>query len=135
MSIEVIKVVVSLVSFGIAASLCAVTETLKEFFDRSIFKDLNQEFWNPQISWRNKWKDGDITKGEKFFGSSTFLSLFTDGWHLCKFLFILFLIISIVSALSVLGVIFTAWYGYIVVSIIYSFVWFVGFEFTYRNLK
>lgn len=42
------------------------------------------KWWNPQLSWVNKYKDGDITKGEKFFGSSTFLVWLTDGIHLIK---------------------------------------------------
>ncbi len=42
------------------------------------------KFWNPENSWRNKWKDGDPFNGEKFFLSSTVLVFLTDGWHLLK---------------------------------------------------
>jgi hypothetical protein len=43
-------------------------------------------FWNPTISWRNKWKNGNKEDGEDYWGSSTFFVWRTDGWHLCKFL-------------------------------------------------
>lgn len=44
------------------------------------------QFLQPASSWRNKWKDGDPLKGEKFWQSSRLLVFTTDGWHLCKFL-------------------------------------------------
>jgi hypothetical protein len=43
------------------------------------------EWFNPSISWRNKWKNGDFMQGEKFKWSSTFLVWLTDGWHNFKF--------------------------------------------------
>lgn len=48
----------------------------------------NPEFWNHQISWRNKWKYGDKANGERFLFSSTLLVAFTDGWHLLQFILI-----------------------------------------------
>ena len=42
----------------------------------------NSKFWNPDLSWQNKWKNGDPSQGEKFPGSSTIFVTFTDGWHL-----------------------------------------------------
>lgn len=42
------------------------------------------KFWNPDLSWKNKWKNGDRLQGEKFFGSSTIFVCFTDCWHLCN---------------------------------------------------
>lgn len=41
-------------------------------------------FWNPKLSWKNKWKNGKKEEGEKFFLSSTILVFLTDGWHLMK---------------------------------------------------
>lgn len=43
-------------------------------------------FWNPKDSWKNKYKDGDPKKGERFLFSSTLLVSLTDGWHLLKLL-------------------------------------------------
>jgi hypothetical protein len=53
------------------------------FYKWSIFKNY-QKFLNPDLSAGNKWKNGDDTQGEKYFGSSTFLVWLTDGWHLVK---------------------------------------------------
>ena len=46
--------------------------------------DGESKFWNPELSWVNKWKDRDPRKGERFFLSSTALVFLTDGWHLMK---------------------------------------------------
>jgi len=42
------------------------------------------QFWQPDISWKNKWKNGDPAQGEKFPGSSTLFVCTTDGWHMCN---------------------------------------------------
>ncbi len=42
----------------------------------------NSQFWQPDISWQNKWKNGDKQQGEKFPGSSTVFVSVSDGWHL-----------------------------------------------------
>jgi len=50
----------------------------------SIFKNLNPSFWNPLVSWKNKWKNGNKSEGERFLGSSTIFVNLTDAWHLFK---------------------------------------------------
>ena len=60
----------------------AIMDKVNFHYSTSIFKKLNPLFWNPEVSWRNKWKNGDVNQGEKFFGSSTFLVWTTDAWHL-----------------------------------------------------
>jgi len=44
----------------------------------------NDKFWNPNISWRNKWKNGDRSQGEKFLLSSTILVSTTDAYHMLR---------------------------------------------------
>jgi len=39
------------------------------------------QYWDPDISWRNKYKNGDPAQGAKFYGSTTFLFGLTDGYH------------------------------------------------------
>jgi hypothetical protein len=51
------------------------------------YRSLN-EFWNPKLSWRNKYKLGNPKKGEKFLLSTTILVSFTDGWHLMQNVFL-----------------------------------------------
>ena len=48
------------------------------------FPNANDQFWNPDISWRNKWKDGNPDLGRKFPGSTTILVWTTDGYHLTR---------------------------------------------------
>lgn len=63
-----------------------IMDTLQFRADDSIFKNWNQQFWNPKFSWMNKWKDGCPKFGPRFFGSTTFLVFLTDGWHLMKWI-------------------------------------------------
>jgi hypothetical protein len=78
--------------FAMLAGCCnSVMDTLAYHFATSKFSQFDdQQFWNPELSWTNKWKNGDPAQGEKFFGSSTFLVSLTDGWHLFKSLMITF---------------------------------------------
>lgn len=55
-------------------------------YAQSVFADLNRlQFWNPTISWKNKYKDYDGgDRRAKFPFAKTVLVFFTDGWHLLK---------------------------------------------------
>ena len=58
-------------------------ETLRTNYSdfNSVFPNANDRYWNPSVSWPNKWKNGDIRQGEKFLFSSTALVWTTDGYH------------------------------------------------------
>lgn len=43
---------------------------------------VNDLYWNPEVSWRNKYKGGDPNLGPKFPGSTTIFATFTDAKHL-----------------------------------------------------
>ena len=46
----------------------------------------NETFWNPAISWKNKYKDYDRgDRSPRFWGSITFLVTLTDAWHALQF--------------------------------------------------
>jgi len=45
--------------------------------------DGNHPFWQPDISWRNKYKNKDPQQGKTFAGK--YFVAATDGWHLMKF--------------------------------------------------
>lgn len=49
---------------------------------RRIFGDPQK--WDPDETWRNKWKNGDPDQGERFPLSSTTLVMFTDPNHAAK---------------------------------------------------
>lgn len=48
------------------------------------FPNANDQFWNPAVSWKNKYKNGDCTQGPKFAGSTTVLVATTDAYHMLR---------------------------------------------------
>jgi hypothetical protein len=46
---------------------------------------IGNRFWDPAISWMNKWDFWEEGK-ERFLGSSTAFVFLTDGWHLMKWI-------------------------------------------------
>lgn len=45
------------------------------------FKHANDQFWNPDVSWKNKYKNGKSANGPKFCGSTTIFVGTTDAYH------------------------------------------------------
>jgi hypothetical protein len=75
----------SILFFILAGAFEGVMDTLQFHYTTSKFYYLNNKtFWNPQISWVNKYKNNDPTMGEKFLGSTTIFVGLTDAWHLFK---------------------------------------------------
>jgi len=88
---------ISLIILAFAGICNAIMDVLKTRYNTSIFIDWKHQTWlKPSLSWRNKWKDGDKTKGPRFFGSSTFLVWLTDFWHLAKMLMLVAISFAIV---------------------------------------
>jgi len=52
----------------------------------AVFPKANPKWFYPQQSFKNKYKDGDPAKGEKFPLSSSVLVMFTDQYHLNNFI-------------------------------------------------
>jgi len=78
---------ISIIFMVFAGIWNAVMDILKTRYNTSIFVNWKHQTWlKPSLSWRNKWKAGDRSKGERFIGSSTFLVWLTDFWHLAKML-------------------------------------------------
>jgi hypothetical protein len=85
--------------FVILASICnAIMDVCSFHYSNSIFNKLNPKYWNPEISWKNKYIDCDPTKGMRkiFFGLLDYPVFLTDAWHLFKSLMIIFLVTAIV---------------------------------------
>lgn len=69
--------------FVIVAALCkAIMDKIQFHFNESVFKDSNRYFFDPELSWVNKYKNHSPSQGPKFFGSTTIFVMFTDAWHL-----------------------------------------------------
>ncbi len=75
-------VAISVLFYALSAACKGVMDTLQFHFETSRFKKKNPAFWNPKISWRNKYKNGDPAQGPRFPLSATVLVFLTDGWHL-----------------------------------------------------
>ena len=75
----------------------SVWNRVANYFDRIGWHSLGQHFWDYRISWKNKWKNGDPTQGEKFFLSSRMLATYMDAWHLLKFIWLLHFFSAIVE--------------------------------------
>jgi hypothetical protein len=67
----------------IAQALQACADGLLTHYPQSIAnrRGWNPQFWNPAISWQNKWKPNSTTQ-ERFWRSSRQLVFLTDAWHL-----------------------------------------------------
>lgn len=59
-----------LIFIALAGWFNSIMDILTHYFARSIFKNGNKYFWNPNESWR----------GKKFLGWMVF-----DAWHIAKF--------------------------------------------------
>ena len=91
---------ITLVLFLIAGILNAAMDKIAFTFDNSIFSKLNPLFWDVRISWKNQYKQPLRPSTPKWYYfkifqppyeetfpySSSALVMFTDAWHLAKFL-------------------------------------------------
>jgi len=82
---------------SLAAVCNSVMDKLQFHYEDSVFSDLSEQYWNPEKSWLNKYKDPENKDFRpKFFGSTTFLVFLTDGWHLAQFMFLNFFALACV---------------------------------------
>jgi hypothetical protein len=120
----------------------SIMDILFTGYGKSIFASLNNPlFWNPQVSWKNKWAQPFPQPSENkwyYFGfpppykerfpySSTIFVFLTDGWHLSKALMLLCIMLSVVTyepIISFWGDV-ALWYTMFttVFTIFYSYVW------------
>ena len=100
-----ISLVIGIILVSIAGMSKAIMDNLQFHFNRSIFKfdpvKYNQKFWDPTLSWVNKYKEGSMTE-PKFLGSTTYFVFTTDAWHLFQMIMLICLFV---------GIAVTAFYG------------------------
>jgi hypothetical protein len=81
--------------------LDGISETLAWHYPRfqQVHPGANPGYWNPYLSWRNKYRNGDPAQGPRFPGATTWAAWSTDGYHLTRtgsrFLFVGAITISI----------------------------------------
>jgi len=124
----------AILALSILAGLADGTrDTLSFRYSRSIFPQGDGEtllgagaqFWNPDISWRNKWKDGDPAQGEAFPLSSTALVWITDAWHLLQF--IMLTCFQLAIALPVIKLLRLRWWWVLIAIIPLKLAFSLGF--------
>jgi hypothetical protein len=87
---------IGLVCFVLAGISEGVMDTIQFHYTTSIFFNFKKQlFWDPEISWKNKYKNGDPKQGAKFPLSVTLLVGLTDAWHFFKLLRNLFIFIGV----------------------------------------
>jgi hypothetical protein len=132
----------SLFFIAMAGFFNSIMDILFANYEGSIFALRNNPlFWNPQVSWKNKWAQPFSQPTEDkwyYFGflppykerfpySSTIFVFLTDGWHLAKALMLLCIMLSVVTyqpIISFWGDV-ALWYATftMVFTIFYSNVW------------
>lgn len=78
----VVATITAYLLLAIAGVSKAVMDKITFHYYESVFKMMNEYFWNPMYSWMNKYKEGIAALGPKFFGSTKFFVWMTDAWHL-----------------------------------------------------
>jgi len=89
--------------------------------------DKPNQFWNPDISWTNKYRNNDPLQGKNFRGK--YLVFTTDGWHLMKFGRNAFTMGAIVTAIGEKR----KWWVYIVEGLSYWTINRIGFNLVYNR--
>lgn len=81
----------SLSACAIAGAANGAGDVMQFWYSSSRFPQTGKaaQFWNPELSWRNKWRtgpDGEVLQPlqERFWGSSRWFVGLTDGWHPTK---------------------------------------------------
>lgn len=72
----------------VAGSAKGFNETLQfnyRMFEKA-FPGANKQWFDPKVSWRNKYEGGNPDNGPKFFLSTSMLVMFTDQYHLNNFI-------------------------------------------------
>ena len=93
------------------------------------FPRANPQFWDPSISWRNKYRNGDPSQGEAFPGSSTIFVGVTDGYHATVAARNIMITTTICISSESRG-----WKPFITRTLIYSLSYGLGFELMYNKI-
>jgi hypothetical protein len=91
------------------------------------------KFWDPRISWKNKWSYSTVTldRYEKFFLSTTVLVFLTDGWNLMKWFRNRFIDIAFICFINFFEIPFlTAFLFVIILRLFYG----LGFYLIFKKL-
>ena len=132
----------SLILIAIAGICNALYEIIFVAYDQSIFRNLNPLFWNPQISWQNKWAQPFPQPAEDkwyYFGfvplykerfpySSTIFVWVTDAWHLFKAIMLTCIMAAIVLYVPMIS----PFVDFVLLYCTFTFVFTVFYDYIFR---
>lgn len=119
---------IELKKYIVPASLMFVAGGFEGAMDGLQFHyDKPNQFWNPNLSWTNKYKNNDPLQGKTFRGK--YMVFTTDGWHLMKFGRNAFTMGAIVTAIGEKR----KWWMYIVEGVGYWGINRLGFNLIYNK--
>ena len=132
------QITISILCAIIAGIARAVSNKVVFHYRSSVFR--YKEWFNPDKSWRNKWKlengNPKIVNGkkvERYFGSSTIFVLFTDAFHLFEFIFRIFFATSFIMATLLLNKSNWFAFSYLIVYLIFAGTFHVFFTYFFTR--
>ncbi|MEL6718631.1 MAG: hypothetical protein AAFO82_16515 [Bacteroidota bacterium] len=125
-----LKTFLLLLCVSLSGASNGTMDKLQFHYGKSIFSQLPKEkqiFFNPQESWKLKYKDVAAKDySPRFPLSTTLLVCFTDAWHLLKLLCESTLFLALLIAVSMKGKI--AWWWILVAYVFYKLSFYVMWE-------
>ena len=88
---------ISLILVMLAAICNAVIDVVSFHYAKSVFSKLNRQWWDPYVSWKNKYVNWDGGKRtEKTIWGIKYPTALTDAWHFFKSTMLTLVILAIV---------------------------------------
>ncbi len=130
--------ILSLLFFSLAAVCNALCDNLQHHWYKSIFNNpkRNLKWWNGELSWLNKYQDGQVAKGFVKWNAwgvrFTKPVCFTDAWHFFKSLMVVLLALSGVTLYG--NRMDLSLVGYLIILCLYGIVWIGTFNLFYNRI-
>ncbi|MBE0538401.1 MAG: hypothetical protein IH620_01710 [Ignavibacterium sp.] len=131
-NIVILKLFLTGLFLSLAALSNAGMDTLTHHYSYSFAAEYkwDRQFWDPAISWKNKYIEGDPAKQKVQMSLLIFSinkpSFLTDGWHLLKAIMLAFIFLSSVVWIPV------NWWKKLLIFIGILLLWSIVFEIAYR---
>lgn len=122
--------VYSLIFIMLAAICNAIMDTITYHWYSSVFcGNVNRIWWDPEISWRNKYKQQEPYNGLRKWW--IFDVPCTDAWYTFKSSMVVLIVLAIITFDCT---IIRFWYEYIIMIIAYGLMWNLTFNLFYNKL-
>lgn len=108
----------------ISAIFKALMDDLQFHYNRIRMKLMlkNPQYWNPEVSWENKYKWGEgKPKLIKWLLKNT-LVFITDGWHLCQFIFLNSLFVAVLLYTPIIKAPYMLFFNFLIYRMLFGLV-------------